>query len=158
MNWMKVTGFESNYQVSEAGDIKNVHGKIKTPYGTQGYLYMTLSKDGERSEHKISRIVAKAFIPNPYNLPVVNHLDGIKHNNHFTNLEWTTQKENIRHAWETGLSSHSSRRVVTLYENEALIFDSAKVAGEVLDIHVDIVRRHSAKGSSYKGYTFYYEK
>jgi hypothetical protein len=67
------------------------------------YKAVTICENGERKEETVHRLIAKAFIPNPDNLPVVNHKDGDKTNNCVTNLEWCTQKENVRHAMETGL-------------------------------------------------------
>ena len=52
----------------------------------------------------IHRLVAEEYIPNPNNYPIVNHLDGDKQNNHYTNLEWCTQKDNIIHSWKNGFS------------------------------------------------------
>jgi len=51
----------------------------------------------------VSRLVAITYIPNPNNLPVVRHLDNNKYNNHVSNLEWCTQKTNVRQAWDDGL-------------------------------------------------------
>jgi hypothetical protein len=51
----------------------------------------------------VHRLVAMAYIPNPLGLPEINHLDGNKKNNTVANLEWTTGKNNVRHAWATGL-------------------------------------------------------
>lgn len=54
---------------------------------------------------KVHREVALAFIPNPYNLPEVNHIDGDKHNNHVSNLEWVTHQQNVQHSFDTGLKT-----------------------------------------------------
>lgn len=64
-----------------------------------GYLIVTL--DGEQLA--IHRLVAKHFIPNPYDHPQINHKDGDKQNNHKDNLEWCTSRQNAQHALETGL-------------------------------------------------------
>ena len=61
------------------------------------YKAVTLCEDGERKEETVHRLIAKAFVPNPNNLPIVNHIDGNKSNNHYTNLEWTNIRENNCH-------------------------------------------------------------
>lgn len=68
-----------------------------------GYKVVTLSVNGKCTTHTVHRLVAIAFIPNPNGKPFVNHLDGNKHNNHVSNLEWVTGSENTQHAWDTGL-------------------------------------------------------
>jgi hypothetical protein len=66
----------------------------------RGYMYARTSN----KNYIISRLVASAFIPNPENKPTVNHKDGDKHNNHVSNLEWATYKENNQHAINNGLT------------------------------------------------------
>ena len=89
------------YTIYENGQIHS--GKLDaflTPrLNRNGYSIVTL--DGEQLS--IHRLVAKHFIPNPYDLPQVNHINGNKQCNHFTNLEWVTPKENNQHALRTGL-------------------------------------------------------
>lgn len=60
-------------------------------------------RDGRRLSKRVHRMVAEEFIPNPQKKPFVNHKDGDKWNNHITNLEWVTAKENRKHAVDTGL-------------------------------------------------------
>lgn len=89
------------YAVFEDGRIHS--GKLDiylTPrLNRNGYLIATL--DGEQLA--VHRLVAAHFIPNPYNYPQVNHLDGVKEHNEASNLEWVSAEQNAQHALETGL-------------------------------------------------------
>lgn len=84
-------------------------GKFPIIYQQGGYLGIKVgTTQGSRNVMKfhnlrLHRLVVMAFIPNPNNLPEVNHKDGNKHNNCVTNLEWCTNLQNMRHAWSTGL-------------------------------------------------------
>jgi len=69
----------------------------------KNYRMVTLSEDGKTKSRYVHRIVAEAFIPNPNNLPQINHIDGDSHNNNVENLEWCTAQENQNHAYTTGL-------------------------------------------------------
>ena len=116
--WKDIQGFEGYYQVSNLGRVKSLEryvchsGKamlrkerIRKPFDNQGYWNLTLHKDKQDYHTTIHQLVAKAFIPNPDNLPVVNHKDGNKKNNCVDNLEWVTASENSRHAIKIGLIS-----------------------------------------------------
>lgn len=70
-----------------------------------GYLFVALTLNGKTSQPKIHRLVGETFIPNPLNLPQINHLDGNKLNNNDWNLTWCTPSENILHAFKYGLSN-----------------------------------------------------
>lgn len=92
------------YQVSNFGRIKSfkvdkINGKIMKPYKcTKGYLQIDISLDGRKRQNRVHlavhRLVAKAFLANPDNLPEVNHKDEDKTNNNVNNLEWCTSKYN----------------------------------------------------------------
>ena len=69
---------------------------------------MGLSKDSKSKYKAVHRLVARLFVNNPDNKPEVNHIDGDKSNNHYTNLEWVTRSENMKHGYETGLITHLS--------------------------------------------------
>lgn len=105
--WKKLTnGYD--YLVSNTGRVRrNGSSKDHSMRDANGYLRTDLYKDGKRISRGVHRLVAEAFIPNPDNKPEVNHKNGNKHDNSASNLEWVTQKENARHAWESGLARAS---------------------------------------------------
>lgn len=107
--WKNIKGFE-HYQVSRNGRIKSLRlGRMLKPsINHGGYLYVRLN--GSRHK-KVHRIVAEAFIPNPYLKPTVNHRDGNKQNNSVENLEWATYSENLFHAHKTGLNPGKRKKV-----------------------------------------------
>ena len=92
-----------NYFVTTEGEIysgeKKLHCNRKASYKSVRISYV----DGKYFDKYIHRLVAEAFIPNPENKPIVNHIDGDKHNNRLENLEWVTYSENSKHASELGL-------------------------------------------------------
>lgn len=101
--WLK-TASNPNYVVSNSGRVRR-EGSEKdcSVRDRKGYLAVDLYQDGERCTKRVHRLVAEAFVPNPYNKSEVNHIDGNKHNNCASNLEWVTSSENCRHAWDNGL-------------------------------------------------------
>jgi hypothetical protein len=105
--WKAVAECNGEYQVSNLGRVKSLkHGKeriLKPRRTSTGYLQTELFIKGNRKIWALHRLVALAFIDNPENKPQVNHIDGNKLNNHIDNLEWATAKENMQHAWDTGL-------------------------------------------------------
>lgn len=102
----KVLKQNTNYCVNERGEVLSLRkNKVLSPKRNwDGYLRVQLWEHNSCKYISIHRLVAEEFIPNPMNKPFVNHIDGDKTNNSVDNLEWCTQQENIRHAWDTGLS------------------------------------------------------
>ena len=107
--WKDIEGYEGLYQVSNKGRVKSLKRKICSnsnhKYNTLSekllklsgggkYIQVILCKDGKTSAKLVHRLVAQAFIPNPNNLPCVNHKDENKKNNDVRNLEWCTYKYN----------------------------------------------------------------
>jgi hypothetical protein len=100
--WKDVVGYEGYYIISNYGNLINKCSKKLKPFITHGYLYYHLSKKGKYSHARAHRLVAIAFIPNPDNLPYINHKDCNKQNNFVENLEWCTAQHNSKHAFDNG--------------------------------------------------------
>lgn len=97
--WKDIVEFDGKYQISNFGNvrnIKNINYNLKLEVSNCGYLRINI----QRKHYSIHRLVAEAFIPNPNNLPQVNHIDGNKQNNHVDNLEWCTNSENQIHNYK----------------------------------------------------------
>lgn len=100
--WKAVESTKGFIEVSNMGRIRSLlRGTphiLKTQTDKKGYHRVRVTIEREKMSLKVHREVAKAFIPNPDNLPQVNHIDGDKNNNTVGNLEWCTNKENAYHA------------------------------------------------------------
>ncbi len=101
--WKDVKGFEGAYQISSWGGLKSFKSDpcgrmLQTNNANGDYLSYVLIYGGKTKSTRIHRLVAEAFIPNPLNLPEVNHKDCDKQNNRVENLEWITRSGNVRHA------------------------------------------------------------
>lgn len=100
--WKDVPNYEGLYQVSNLGRIKSLRDKngkarekiLKLKLSKFGYYQICLCKNGKQKWYFVHRLVALAFIPNPNNLPQINHIDENKTNNYVENLEWCTSKYN----------------------------------------------------------------
>lgn len=118
--WKTIEGFE-NYEISNLGNV--IGKKIKTSFGygykiypvrdikqwkdKKGYCYVTLLNLGIKKNLLVHRLVALHFITNIDNKPQINHINGIKSDNYFYNLEWNTAKENLLHARTNKLNNIS---------------------------------------------------
>ena len=104
---LKEKGFDVkpyyNYFISSCGKVFNSNGAEMKIDESAKYNRVRLVIDGNSTAYSIHRLVALLFIPNPDNLPQVNHIDGNKRNNNVSNLEWCTASENELHAYKTGL-------------------------------------------------------
>ena len=110
--WRSISGY-SSYQVSNIGRVRNTRGRIMAlTKDYEGCLHLNLSLNGKQTPHKVHRLVAREFIPNPMNKPSVDHIDSKdKHNNTIGNLRWATQKEQRRNT-STTLNTSSNYKGV----------------------------------------------
>ena len=106
--WKVIPAFGGRYEASETGEIRHSLNKNirKARTNKFGYLQLNFSRNdgtGKSDTILVHRLIAMTFIPNPNDLPEVNHKDGNKQNNHVSNLEWCTYSENGKHAHKMGL-------------------------------------------------------
>lgn len=110
--WKDIDGYKGYYQVSNLGRVRSLdryieyiyndmvvtrkqRGRIRQPaINHQGYLQLSLLKNGVSTTFKVHRLVAKAFLPNPDNLTEINHINENKQDNHINNLEWCSRQYN----------------------------------------------------------------
>ncbi len=109
----EIAHFDNGYSITNFARAVGVDGKLLTPQKMKnGYLRVAW---GNKNRKYLHRLVAIAFIPNPNNLPEVNHKDGKKENCHFLNLEWSTHKDNIIHAYKV-LKVHLSEKNIAKFQ------------------------------------------
>lgn len=149
--WEDIKGYEGRYKISNKGRVKslinnkgNFREKILKPSKDKdGYLQVGLSKNGIQKTKRIHQLVAKAFIKNPCNYPLINHKDENKSNNNVDNLEWCTVIYNnnygtrnkrlskslskLKKGVPTG-KCYNYRKVICL--NNLLVFNNSRLAGE----------------------------
>ena len=172
--WGDIENYKGLYQVSSWGNVKslermkwNGRGYYKIPErilkpqkNGRGYLQVVLCQDGKRKWHLIHRLVGQAFIPNPNNLPQINHISEDKEDNRISNLEWCTCKENINHGTHNQRAAESkSKPIFGVDRVTGLIaeFPSAIDAERQLGIdHSHICRCLKGKQKSAGGFYWYY--
>lgn len=129
--WKDIPGYEGLYQVSNLGNVRSLNynktGEIKLlkPFTSHnGYRIVSLSNNGKLKGYTIHRLVANAFIPNPNNLPQVNHIDENKTNNRTDNLEWCTQAYNNTYGTHTKRVSKSNSIPVAQYDKNGILINT----------------------------------
>lgn len=147
--WKDVKGYEGYYEVSSYGRVRRVDryvnsgirfndkrfckGKIlHQNLKRMGYLTVDLSKDNKVKTLFTHRLVATAFVDNPENKNVVNHKNLIKTDNHASNLEWVTSKENSQHASKNGVMYGGLRKSIRCCET-GQVFPSSYQAAKWLN-------------------------
>ena len=178
--WKDIEGYEGLYQVSNLGRVRSLdkvlpcnvngimttrvrHGLIRKPHiGQTGYHYVLL-RDGKRCKnYRVHRLVADAFIPNPQNLPEVNHKDEDKSNNRADNLEWCSSSYN--HCYGTTIERAASkihRAVCQFDKNDRLIREFVSVTEAAKAVGTSTTQISGCckgKTKSAKGYRWKYKE
>lgn len=177
--WMPVSvePYGAAYQVSSAGRIRGMQRIAESEFFIRkirgvvlkgrlrrdGYKTVNLSYKRQRQTFAVHRLVALSFCDNPYNHPEVNHKDGNKLNNHASNLEWVSHKENIHHSIRTGLnkSQGASNKqfkglivATNIATNEKTIFCGKKALTEAGFDYSSVYAVIGGRYKSHRGYHF----
>jgi hypothetical protein len=156
-SWVIAPNSAERYEVNRLGEIRNAKTKnlVRGVRDTAGYVRVRYRASGKVYSFAAHVAIAKAFIPNPENRPEVNHIDGDKTNNRVDNLEWCTHKENIVHAWKTGLITPMMYSNPVKVENTKTgiteVFSSQKDAADFYNIpqaSISYALHHTRKNSS----------
>ena len=163
--WKPIKGWEGKYEVSNLGVVRNaITGHILKQHDA-GYGYMQVLLSRSRREHYhalVHRLVAQAFVPNPNNLPQVNHKDENKYNNLPHNLEWCTAMYNMHYGeaskirWEMARKSLSKPVIQYKDGKEIARYPSSRAAAKALGVSPSSIsaaltgKNHSCAGFQWK--------
>lgn len=141
--WKSVPGYEGIYEISNTGIVRNKNGVRKNLINYRGYAYIKLCNNGLCKRYLIHRLVAMAFIPNPDNLPEINHKDEDPLNNCVENLEWCTRIYNNNYGTRNKRAGHAiskaRRKAVCRFDKEGNFIDSFDSAFTA-EIELGIIR------------------
>lgn len=106
--WKEIPDTNGVYKASNLGRYSGKRGILKRSANPKnGYIYIQIKQNGVKKWYRAHRITAELFLPNPYNLPYVNHKDGDKTNNRVDNLEWCTAQYNTDYSVSTPVAQYA---------------------------------------------------
>ena len=149
-----VVGYEGLYGITSCGKVYSYKRKrFLEPYYSKGYMRVCLCKDNERKMYYVHRLVAEAYIPNPENLPEINHKDENKTNNCLQNLEWCDHKYNINYGTRNEKISNSNKKPILQFDLNGNFIKEWKSATDVgREVRDNI--RHCLKGRTKLAYGY----
>lgn len=109
-DWKDIKGYEGEYQISSCGRVRSLKTNRVLKLYEGDYSRVCLCKNGVKKTWKVHRLVADAFIPNPDNLPEINHKDENKYNNCVENLEWCSKVYNNNYGTKTERTEDTKRK------------------------------------------------
>ena len=118
-NWYSIKGWEGLYEINKNGEVRNAKNKntIVGDINNCGYYRVSLYNQGQSKKYFRHRLVAEHFLDKPEGKDFVNHIDGDKSNNSLENLEWVSQSENEKHAFENGLKQKTNKPFIIEFVN-----------------------------------------
>lgn len=160
--WRDVQGYEGKYLVSNIGRVKALpfdgpgkrNKEVIRWFSTDrcGYHRLNLANKGKKQNFFVHRLVAVAFIPNPENKPFVNHIDGDKFNNHYSNLEWVSSHENNLHVCRVLKKRVKPVMSICLESGDETEYPSFKAAHDLGFNRSSIAKCIAGKLESHRGF------
>jgi hypothetical protein len=152
--WMKIEDYP-NYSVSNFGNVKNeLTGKLLNYRESFGYNRVRLYKNGKGHNVNVHRLVGLYFVENPDNKRFINHKDGVRDNNHYTNLEWVTNQENMLH--KCRVLGKLNKEIILIKNGEIYTYSSLREAAEKLGLcRAALSKLSNGIRKSHKGYKLY---
>lgn len=163
--WKDIDGYEGLYRVSNHGRVKSFRKStkygspdefiLKSSVANNGYCQVTLYDNAKRKKFLVHRLVAQAFIPNPKNLPQINHLDENRTNNNVDNLEWCTAKYNNSYGTARIRTIDTKSKPIeqlTIDGKVIAVYRSVRIASELLKISRGTLQSAISKGSLCRNY------
>lgn len=162
--WKNIKGYEGRYQISNLGRVRSLPRIVS--FGTQsrkikgcirklkakknGYLFIQLNRDKKEHDYHIHRLVAESFVKGYFKGADVNHKDGNRQNNVYTNLEWCTRSQNILHSLRVLGAKRRHRSVVSISASGTIkkyksIAEAARITG-ISNSSIGDCARHRRKG------------
>lgn len=131
MSEMRIPSSCPFFGITEDGRAMNIKTQkwVAINDNGNGYKQISIMVKGKRYVRYIHRLVAECFLPNPNNLPQVNHIDGNKANNSVSNLEWISISENHKHAYRTGLKPRTTPKQQAAARINAIKGKDARIQG-----------------------------
>ena len=151
--WRDIEDFEGRYRISDHGRVFSLLSKklLNIYTNSHGYQCVYLYLDGHYKNFKVHRLVAAAFVPNPLNLPQVNHKNEDKTYNYYTNLEWCSAAYNNNYGTRTLRAAITNARPVVCIETN-IIYWGAREAARQVGIHNHISECCNGQRKSCGGY------
>lgn len=149
-----VKGYEGLYGITSCGKVWSYRSKrfLNPTPDKDGYLQLTLSKDGSKKKAKVHRLVAETYIDNPNNYETVDHIDGNKAHNYIKNLRWMSNKDNAFLG-----NAHKCKPIICLETNK--VFVSGWTAARAMNLNqTSISRVCNGKQKTTGGYHFKFLK
>ena len=154
----------SNYKISNFGNVWTMKSnRLLSPYvNSSGYLCIKFSIDGVRKTSTIHKLVGTNFVPNCGENLIINHKDGNKLNNYFTNLEWVTYSENNKHSIKNKMTKYDNVKTKILCidsKTKAVIktYESISAVSKEYNLHRTTIYRYIKKNVTLSGVMFRYK-